>query len=80
MSSHDICICFMLQDPCQISPCKNGGTCEVQFDMNYECSCPADIAGSRCQCTYVMQTLCEYNLNCTTYHCMYRIDAYINNA
>ena len=48
----------MLQDPCQNSPCENGGTCNV-VAKDYECICPEEVGGFRCQCTYLMQTLRE---------------------
>jgi hypothetical protein len=37
------------KDPCESSPCKNGGICRQIFYYNYECLCMQGFSGSDCQ-------------------------------
>lgn len=36
-------------DACQRKPCYNGGTCTLQGDYAYFCTCPTGFSGSNCQ-------------------------------
>lgn len=33
------------QSPCANLPCQHGGTCSVEFDGHYQCSCTNDFTG-----------------------------------
>ena len=42
-------ICFrLLVNPCDSSPCKNGGTCENDAD-SFSCNCTEKFEGSTCE-------------------------------
>uniref|UniRef100_A0A8C4QGA1 Hyaluronan binding protein 2 n=1 Tax=Eptatretus burgeri TaxID=7764 RepID=A0A8C4QGA1_EPTBU len=37
------------KEPCNPSPCQNGGTCEAHDRYSYSCYCPEDFAGKHCE-------------------------------
>ncbi len=40
--------CESLFNPCQIVPCSNGGTCSKRRTLAFECQCPPEYTGLRC--------------------------------
>ncbi|KAF6084009.1 coagulation factor VII [Phyllostomus discolor] len=45
-------------DQCASNPCKNGGTCEDQF-QSYICFCPEEFEGRHCETNKDDQLICE---------------------
>ena len=41
-------ICFYI-DACTSHPCQNGGTCKLNVNGQFLCSCPAGFSGRACQ-------------------------------
>ena len=41
----------MLGNPCDDSPCLNGGTCEYMNDEDtlFKCTCPSGCSGKKCE-------------------------------
>ncbi|XP_070566542.1 fibropellin-3-like [Ptychodera flava] len=40
---------FKVDDACDFSPCKNGGTCTANGLDEYSCNCPSDFEGVNCE-------------------------------
>lgn len=41
---------FMIQSPCESSPCQNSGTCIPDYEGNsYSCNCPSHVTGQHCE-------------------------------
>lgn len=40
--------CESTFNPCQVSPCNNGGTCSKRRTLAFECACSPDFTGLRC--------------------------------
>ncbi|KAM6895193.1 hepatocyte growth factor activator [Lycodopsis pacificus] len=38
-----------ITDPCQVSPCQNGGVCTLIPHGRFECSCPESFTGTHCE-------------------------------
>ncbi|XP_075968474.1 hepatocyte growth factor activator serine protease [Anarhichas minor] len=38
-----------ITDPCQVSPCQNGGVCTLIPHGRFECSCPESFTGTLCE-------------------------------
>jgi len=47
---------LLLSDPCENSPCANGGICTA-IDQDYECTCAAGWSGWECQCKYNLHNI-----------------------
>lgn len=41
--------CNLKRNPCDLSPCLNGGTCKNLNDTAFNCSCPSPYFGHKCQ-------------------------------
>ncbi|XP_077300380.1 cubilin homolog [Arctopsyche grandis] len=46
-------MCEMLDNPCTIQPCKNGGTCirDITEEQGFRCECTSQYTGPRCDST-----------------------------
>ena len=44
--------CEISLDPCQSSPCLNGGTCLRALNNTYRCICPLELNGAHCELQY----------------------------
>ena len=53
------CILPFADDPCEDSPCLNGGTCTTsqEEDSQFKCTCKAGFTGTRCEGTENSKTI-----------------------
>ena len=42
-------VIFIYIDACTSHPCQNGGTCKLNVNGQFVCSCPAGFSGRACQ-------------------------------
>ncbi|MFT7800284.1 protocadherin Fat 3-like [Arapaima gigas] len=50
--------CVLSPDPCQTDPCQNSGRCSSMPTGEFECSCPPQFTGDRCESVV---TACDSN-------------------
>ena len=43
--------------PCAITPCENGGLCQLLATNVYGCACPAEFTGTRCETSLICKMI-----------------------
>ncbi|KAL3990494.1 EGF-like domain family protein [Acanthocheilonema viteae] len=76
LPGYDGKFCDKEMNLCKLSPCLNGGNCTMS-KSKYNCHCPIDFVGSRCQALKSSKCIpspCENGANCTIVQNTFKCD------